>query len=223
MFDRRKYAREYARRQRERLLAEQMGRSIVCPRSNGGAPCGGPLDHATDGTGRVVTTCRWCERRKAGICRDCPLPVEGRRRSAIRCRSCKVRVRSEYARRHRERHREELNAKAVRRLRSLTPEKRATLLEYKRLYRKANPDKVRAQKKRYVAKKTAAYVEYHKKYAAGVRPQSRMVVRYAKTGQRLCLTPKCPITVTHRKKRCSRCIQRDAELARRQIEARRAA
>lgn len=217
-----------------------------------------------------------------------------------------MRARKEQCRRHQLQNRDELNARARARLRKLPKKKKAQLLEYKRLYRKANPDKVRAQKQRYIAKKTPAYVEYHRRYnarpkraqrkreqataayyrdhpdrpapvcekcelpiawkplprgragrppkicdaccapsilkrrqaaraiavgraevlraKAAVEPlkvQTPMPVPYARTGQRLCLTPGCRTVVTHRKKVCTKCKQRAVEAAKAALANRR--
>ncbi|MGK2934338.1 MAG: hypothetical protein ACSLFE_03730 [Gemmatimonadaceae bacterium] len=238
---RRKSSTEYARRRRDRDLAERMRRQTHCPRKAGSGRCGCRIEHFTVGNGRVVSRCAWCERRKAGICRDCPKPVEGRLLSAIRCATCKPNARRLQIRQSQQRNREEINARARARLRKMPKKKKAEHLEYKRLYRKANPDKVRAQKQRYIARKTPAYVEYHRRYNArpkraqrkrdqraravpAVEPlkvQTPMPVRYARTGQRLCLTPECRRVVTHRKKICSKCRQLAVEAAKAALENRR--
>lgn len=44
-----------------------------------------PLEFTTDGMGRVVPLCPYCERRKARRCLDCPAGVTGRRHRCPRC------------------------------------------------------------------------------------------------------------------------------------------
>ena len=60
----------------------------------------------TDGGGHLVESlaCRCDERRRVGICLDCPEPVEGRLGVALRCADCKRKARAEYSKRYRERH-----------------------------------------------------------------------------------------------------------------------
>src|SRR4051812_37594755 len=53
------------------------------------AHCGGILEYSIDTVGRVVEKCPLCERRRAGICRDCPARVEGEVGKALRCARCK--------------------------------------------------------------------------------------------------------------------------------------
>lgn len=57
---------------------------------------------ASDHLGNVAVICDWCERKRAGICRDCPSPLVpdtlGRNNSP-RCLECAVRQRIESSRR----------------------------------------------------------------------------------------------------------------------------
>lgn len=134
--------------------------------------CGGTLLTDIDALGRTVVRCPQCERRRAGICRDCPRPVAGTVGRALRCAACADRRRRAQIRQSVARHAEEIRAKNRQRFReqNADPRARARLLEYKRLWRKANPDKVRAQKQRYVerhgANGASAYIRYHRRYNA---------------------------------------------------------
>lgn len=170
-------------------------------------------------------------------------------------------------------------------------ERRAERNRQKALWRKANPEKVAAQKKRYIARRTKAYVRYHAKYRKRftlhrrdlihrlTQSQRRPIPRCKKCGgstrwkaisgqpgkpwekcakcswpfelkrrranrrkllraatiafglkkkpirrpehsprrgpgdERLCLTIGCDTVLTHRKKKCSKCRRREAELA----------
>lgn len=58
-------------------------------RRPGGRVCGCVLRFVTDRIGRVHEVCDRCARRKAGICSDCPLPVDGTVGKAERCADCK--------------------------------------------------------------------------------------------------------------------------------------
>lgn len=64
------------------------------------------VEISTDGHGNMVErlVCGCEERRRAGICLDCPKPVEGRIGVALRCAECKRKAQREYSRRYRERH-----------------------------------------------------------------------------------------------------------------------
>src|SRR5438270_928209 len=91
--DRRTYAREYARQRREAKLSALQRTSTTCPRQQGTGRCGGLLETIILEGGRTRIMCPLCERRKRGICRDCPRPVEGQVGRAIRCARCKHRAR----------------------------------------------------------------------------------------------------------------------------------
>ncbi|MFL5481166.1 MAG: hypothetical protein ACJ8AK_03170 [Gemmatimonadaceae bacterium] len=95
-------------------------------------------------------------------------------------RACYNRHRDDYRRRAREQY----NQPEVRRRRN----------EYKRLWRKANPEKVRAQKKRYLAKYSSdpgsAYKRYHRRYRKQFAAHRRDLVRRA-TARRRRPIPDC--------------------------------
>lgn len=252
----------------------------------------------TDGIGRTTVVCRFCERRQAGICRDCPTPVEGRRGTALRCTVHKEVARREQMRKHQQTNREGINRRANARYHG-DEAARQRKLESKRLWRKANPDKVRAAKqryaKRYGSKPDSRYLDYHRRYNAQTARQQRKraqakaayyrvhpdrpdpkcrecgvplswwqpgrgrppllcdehcspydlprrlavratlteplparespqlpklrirqprPVRYDDAGHRLCVTPGCDIVVTRRKKKCTKCREREVQQAR---------
>lgn len=163
-FDKRTYARGWARRRRDRELLAKRARACRCPYRSGTYECHGLLTYTVDQMGKAHAHCPRCARREAGICQDCPLPVEGRVRSALRCRACKRRAGLEANRRYRLRHLEErraVDAAHQRRYRAANPEKgRARAREYRRVHRAeryaytkrwraANPDKMRAMRKRW--------------------------------------------------------------------------
>jgi hypothetical protein len=291
-------SREYARRQRAKELDAKLKTATRCPKRQGKFECGGPLRIDTDGNGMTVVTCEWCERQKRGICRDCPKPVYGKR--ARRCRECAHKANRASEQRWFAEHRDEELAKY--REYYNRPEVRTARNEYKRQWRKANPDKVRAQKKRYVARhsgdKASWYEKYHARYRRkhrlhyrelqntrnaiaregwtppackkcgratgwtpvpgrasgrpwdlcnrcvfpcerknrrrirraaakrlatdprfGLPPKPVKVRRPARAAvrgpgsERLCITPGCDVVVTHRKKKCTKCRERDRRLA----------
>lgn len=58
----------------------------LCTRREGQfGRCGGALEAQVDLNGNVSFRCSRCERRRAGICRDCPRLVEGQVGRAVRC------------------------------------------------------------------------------------------------------------------------------------------
>ena len=143
-------------------LAKVRLRSAACPRRAGQHPCGGRLETDTDHLGRTVVRCAWCERRERGICRDCTAPVDGRVGSALRCKEHKRAANLASRRRHGERNAETI--RAAQRARLKDPEVRERALEYKRAWRRANREKVRAQKRRYMLRQPKKAYAYHRRY-----------------------------------------------------------
>lgn len=68
-----------------------------------GTTCGGTLTFSTDRIGRVRERCARCDRRKAGLCADCPRRVVGTVGKALRCAGCKKRALARNTRRWKER------------------------------------------------------------------------------------------------------------------------
>lgn len=304
--DRKEYARDWRRRRRDAALAVRLRTAQSCPHRLGKSVCGGKLHVDTDDIGRTIVICDWCQRRKAGLCRYCPKPVYGTIGRTRYCRDHRHAVNRLSMRASEARHHEERRRKG--REHYNKPEVRARRNEYRRLWRLANPDKVRAQKLRYVkrhaGKTSSKYERYHRRYRkkhglyyrqlakdraiaarrpappctdcgkatgwtpvpgrGGGRPWStcmrcawphqrkerrkirrdatkriandpsfglkeklvriRKPERTAVRGpgfERLCVTPGCDIVVTHRKKKCTRCRRRDAELAVQRLERQR--
>ena len=210
--DRRQYAREYARRRRaEQLAALNAGASTCQARLGMHGRCGGLLETITDGQGRTSLRCPLCERKRAGICRECGLPVAGQRGKALRCEH-HMKVEHDRAwRRHRERD-PEANRRASRRNYQRNAERRRQKNEYKRQWRLANREKVRAQKRRSALRNREHYLEYHRKRRE--REREQLAARERSRGRgitelRTCITPGCDVVVTHRKKKCSKCRERD--------------
>lgn len=131
----RKWARDWQRKRRAKVLAAARAKAASCPWRQGRfGVCGAALILGVDQSGRVTTRCPQCERREAGICRDCPRPVEGRRLSAIRCADCKRRASSKAQALYRERHRETVRERGA---------------ESKRRWRAEHPDESRRRAKAY--------------------------------------------------------------------------
>lgn len=99
----------WVQRDRARRLVAANLHTKTCQRRAGRQVCGGTLRDLVDGLGRVVRSCERCARRKAGLCRDCPRPVEGRIGDALRCTRCKTahnkRYNTAHARHRGEKHR----------------------------------------------------------------------------------------------------------------------
>ncbi|CAN5922084.1 hypothetical protein BH11GEM2_BH11GEM2_38260 [soil metagenome] len=166
---RRVYARNYARGRRDAALAARQGGELRCVRRFGpDGLCGARLELITDGNGGTITApCPKCERLRRGLCADCPARVEGKIGRARRCAACKHRANTESVARHVARNHDEILA-AARRSYQENDDVRRRRNEYKRAYRKAHPDKVRAQKQRYVEKHRddprSGYRRYHARY-----------------------------------------------------------
>ena len=298
---RRDYERRYAADRRQQKLEALQLRLQRCPRRAGPGVCGGILETFIEqGTGRTRVRCPLCERRRRGTCRDCNARVYGQVGKAIRCEKHAEQARIAAVRRSEQRHRDKRLAHS-RAYYQNNADVRARRNEYKRWYRKVHPEKVRAQKKRYVEKHrknpNSAYNRYHRRYRAKYRLQKRELerdrlraappsrktspkctrcgrstrwkpvpmghagrpwtvctrclfpserkirmrnrrrarqrakewiasipapgrirrpVRMAERGpgwERLCITPGCDIVVAHRKKKCTKCREREAALA----------
>lgn len=165
---RRVYHRAYAGAKRRRELEQLQLRSQRCPRRAGPGVCGGILETFIEsGTGRTRVRCPLCERRRRGVCRDCNAPVYGMVGRAIRCERHAEEARRQAIRASEARHHDERIAKSRAYYRN-NEAVRQRRNEYKRAWRKANPDKVRLQKKRYVERHRAnphsRYNRYHARY-----------------------------------------------------------
>jgi hypothetical protein len=116
----------------------------ACPRKFGPyAVCGVALEMTTV-DGRLLVTCPACERLRRGICLECSRPVDGKVGAARRCRAHKKAAELAESARYRERNREEYNDRQ--RLYMRQPDVRARNITNLRDWRRANPDKVKAQR-----------------------------------------------------------------------------
>lgn len=177
---RRRYSREYARRKRaERVARANRGRTH-CAAKFGGGPCSGPLETRLDAIGRALLVCPWCERKAAGLCRDCSQPVAGRVGYSIRCArhtdgAKRAQIRASHLRNVEERR---ARARDLRRQRATGDAAwHDRDLEYKRAWRKANRDKVRAQKRRESLRQSKHKLKYHERYRAKHREHLREIAR----------------------------------------------
>jgi hypothetical protein len=164
---RRRLNTQNARNAREQALAAAQFGQRLCPRRYGPGVCAGILETTIGSGGRTLVRCPRCERRKAGLCRDCNGRVEGEIGRASRCKECKRKFRNLVTARYVQANHDKVKAHSRAHYQN-NPEIRARRNEYKRLYRKAHPEKVREQKRRYVAKYrervTSKYAKYHARY-----------------------------------------------------------
>lgn len=207
--DARRRAAGYARAKRERQLAELQRTSSTCPRKAGSGRCGGVLETIIERGGGTRVACPLCERRKRGICRDCPKPVAGRVGTALRCAEHKRTALRRQILASQERLRDEINARARKRLRDLKRDgdpRYQAKLEYKRAYRKANRDKVRAQKKRSYERRKAQilgeggyFPAYRRRHAAHYRDlmQQKTRARQALWTPPVCVAEGCGAVIRY--------------------------
>lgn len=127
--------------------------------------CRALLTFETDNLGRLIARCVLCERRRAGVCADCPAPVEGRVGWAKRCARCKVRARHDDNRRSDTANRDARRAaerRRVARWKKEDPDRyeayRANKNARRREWVRLNPDKRKAARRRYHLKRTPGYV-----------------------------------------------------------------
>ncbi len=215
--ERRRYARLYARLQRQKKMDERRRTNgNHCPRKFGRwGVCGAKLETITDGNGHVRVVCPACDRMTAGICADCPSPVVGTVGRARRCAPCRKLATAQACRECDARHRDEYNRRGRERYRKMEDDKRQRRLTYKKDWRAANPDKVAAQKRREGLRQSPERAEYHAKYRAKRREQraERELERYhGNAPQRVC--PQCGKTpLTGRRKKCDSCKQATQQAA----------
>lgn len=220
---RRVYAREYARRQRGKTLDARRMSARTCPRRFGRFGTCGAVLVSDIVQGALVVSCPACDRFSRGFCRDCPARVDGTPRKARRCRACKAKALRSHTRKYTANNRADVNRRARASYRNDAVRQRRN--EYKRAWRKANPEKVKAQKVREASRPSATRNAYHAEYRKVHRTRIANAQRAAYHGDRklrTCLTPGCSIVVTHRKKKCTRCkesARRTAQFALRERAA----
>jgi hypothetical protein len=170
------------------------------------------------------------ERRRACICQLCDEPVMGKPKVALYCEAHRAEKRAETQARFREKHgdkhqrayaernREKLRKRARQRYQR-NREERERRNEYKRLWRKLNRDKVRAQKERAALRNfrdpQPGVKRWRAEVEAGVRKPKR--ARQNQAGERLCVTPYCRQVMQGRAKKCDRCKAKEARAAREKL------
>lgn len=102
-----------------------MSAAVRCPKKIGGTyRCGGLMRPRTDAIGRMLWDCPRCARFAAGICQDCPAPVDGVVGKARRCAACRTAKDRRRANHYWQLHQREISTKkkrAWRKMRRLRP------------------------------------------------------------------------------------------------------
>lgn len=172
---RREYNTAWAARKRQAQWEAKARGSRTCPHRHGPSRCATVLeDRVIDG--RVVVCCPRCERRRAGICRDCPRPVDGQKGKAVRCASCKAAAVDRQIKESNKRNVDEINQRARARLRNIKrtdPAKYAELQAKKRLYRAAHPERVKAWKRKEALTQNPKRREYLVNYRREQRAEEK--------------------------------------------------
>lgn len=106
--------------------------------------CRTVLDVSTNGNGCVVTTCRRCDHQAAGRCWRCFAVRENRGARALFCDACREKNKAEANARHERSPQAKKNARRRDRQRRKTEHRKA----WRAAWLAANPDKVRAYKRR---------------------------------------------------------------------------
>lgn len=139
---RREASRRYAARRRGVRLAAANRVARVCQRRQGPGMCGGALeDRVNRAIGTVDRVCPRCERRKSGVCQNCPRPVYGRVGTALRCAAHATARRSVCGRAWATKHPELARERARQRYQA-DPARRERRNAYKRLWRRTHRDQV---------------------------------------------------------------------------------
>lgn len=140
----RAWARNYKRRESAWRYTAERSHAKRCPWRVGANPCNGLLEISVDRNGRTITRCEWCERREAGICRDCPRPVDSNHLLSLRCAECKYRAKLAARRRHYWRNIEAMRVYHAARQRNRRARHPGEAAAYQREYRRKR--KLRAMK-----------------------------------------------------------------------------
>lgn len=162
----------WARRRRDAHLQRQMIGRTRCPKRYGPQVCGGLLYTETDGNGTSRIVCELCERVKHHVCIECNRPTASRGPLARRCVAHLKTARTAAYQRWGARHADEKLA-MVRRY-NAWPEVREKKCRYKRVWRKLNPEKVKAQKRRESLRHSPHRNSYHARYRKRHREHYRL-------------------------------------------------
>lgn len=175
----------WARRKREAAQGAALHGRRTCPLRRGKyGLCGGLLEHEVLRDGTIRTRCPRCERRRQGICQDCPRPVEGRVGSARRCRDCKKREKKAAYTRYRARHPEVVARwkRAAQLLKHTDPARYAHRLATKKAWRERNVVRIKLGKRKWRLNpdrpngysSREKYLAYHADYRAKHREEKRL-------------------------------------------------
>jgi len=136
--------------------------AAVCPLVR----CRAVLEHVTDGNGRTIERCPACDRRRRGICRDCPAAVEGEVGKAVRCRRCKRLAR----RRHEKTYRRDPEVRRRVRVRERNyrrrPDVKARRRAQRAAYYAARRDEILRRKRRYLMTQPPTYLATQRRHNA---------------------------------------------------------
>lgn len=116
-------------------------------------PCNTPLTITTNSFGRTVASCHRCAWRHAGRCWQCGAPRTNHPVIGLYCASCRALVTKESCRWTRRTDESKARSEASRLRRQADPAWRAKKAAYLRQWKAKNPDKVKANWARYVAKR----------------------------------------------------------------------
>lgn len=196
--ERGRYSTAWRRRWRARRLDQERRGQRTCPARHGSGRCGGILEHEVLRDGTTRTICPKCERRLAGICQDCPRPVEGRVGLALRCKDCKRRVRVRYSETYRVRHPDEYRKqqREMRARRNADPERRAHFLAVKAAWRARNRARMKMYKRKWRLegrpggyRSREQYEAYHRAYRERHRVRYREAARQRAAARRAARGP----------------------------------
>lgn len=219
-FDRKTYAREYARRARGKAWLQKAESATKCPRSlANGRRCKWPLENRMV-NGVTEPFCAQCDRKARGICIDCKsAPVYGQIRKALRCQTCAKLERAAAEDRWKKRHPGTVRRQWHKRKKRLlaNPDLRARELERKRAWRLAMPTKKAKYNRQWAQTERArAYQkEYRARYRAlraDVERERQRRLRRGEIVTHACLGCRTPIR--GRPKMCPTCKQKQMKEAR---------
>lgn len=140
------------RRESARRFAAERSRRARCPFRIGSYLCNALLEISVDRQGRTVSHCPVCARREAGICQDCPFPVVGQVRKALRCQDCRRLHKRGLKRAFYAEHAEELRPAERDRRRAYRAAHPGYEADVARRWRQRHPDRAKAVRERWISK-----------------------------------------------------------------------
>lgn len=172
----RAYQRAWRRERKEREWAAKAARSEFCPYKAGAHVCGWRLTITVDRAGRTHTRCEACERRKAGLCRTCPSPVDGMIRRTIYCAPCRERAHHVYTMAHKARHPERVREQARENKRRwrLKPGNREIDAARSRAYRKAHTIACTVRNREWRMKNPERFKQHMKRWQRNAKRKRKL-------------------------------------------------